>query len=54
MSDDLCVDAIDVRVGHLLFDGVVEPEGGVLRPADDRPGLGVSLKATLAERYPVA
>jgi L-alanine-DL-glutamate epimerase-like enolase superfamily enzyme len=43
-----------VRVDHLLFDGVVEPESGALRPAEDRPGLGLSLKETVAESYRVA
>ncbi len=43
-----------VRVDHLLFDGVVEPEAGALRPADDRPGLGLSLKETDAQPYRVA
>jgi L-alanine-DL-glutamate epimerase-like enolase superfamily enzyme len=42
-----------VRVDHLLFDGVVEPEGGELRPADDRPGLGLSLKEQDAQAYRV-
>jgi hypothetical protein len=40
-----------VRVERLLFDGVLEPEGGVLRPDPDRPGLGVELKRVDAERY---
>lgn len=43
-----------VRVDHLLFDGVVEPDGGVLRPADDRPGIGLTLKETQAEQFRVA
>ena len=43
-----------VRADHLLFDGVLEPEGGVLRPAADRPGLGLTLKRADAERYRVA
>ena len=34
-----------VRIEHLAFDGVLEPEpGGVLRPDRSRPGLGLELK----------
>jgi L-alanine-DL-glutamate epimerase-like enolase superfamily enzyme len=33
-----------VRVEHELFDGVVEPEGGLLRPDRSRPGNGLSLR----------
>ncbi len=40
-----------VRVDHLLFDGVLEPQDGALRPADDRPGLGLTLKELDAQRY---
>lgn len=40
-----------VRVDHLLFDGVLEPEGGALRPADDRAGIGLSLKEADAEPF---
>jgi L-alanine-DL-glutamate epimerase-like enolase superfamily enzyme len=32
------------RVDRMLFDGVVDPTGGVLRPDLDRPGLGLALK----------
>ena len=32
------------RVDRLLFDGVLDPTGGVLRPDLSRPGLGLSLK----------
>lgn len=39
-----------VRVERLLFDGVVEPDGGVLRPDRSRPGLGIELKKADAER----
>lgn len=42
-----------VRVDHLLFDGVLIPDGGVLRPSDDRPGLGLSLKEADAEPHRV-
>jgi L-alanine-DL-glutamate epimerase-like enolase superfamily enzyme len=40
-----------VRVEHLLFDGVPEPDGGLLRPDRERPGLGLELKRADAERY---
>jgi len=43
-----------VRADHLLFDGVLEPHDGVLRPADDRPGLGLTLKESDAEPFRVA
>ncbi len=37
------------RVDHLLFDGVLEPVDGELRPTD-RPGIGLTLRDD-AERY---
>jgi L-alanine-DL-glutamate epimerase-like enolase superfamily enzyme len=40
-----------VRIERLLFDGVVEPEGGRLRPDLTRPGLGLELKRVDAEPY---
>jgi L-alanine-DL-glutamate epimerase-like enolase superfamily enzyme len=40
-----------VRIEAMLFDGVVEPEGGFLRPDLSRPGLGVELRRREAERY---
>ena len=40
-----------VRVERLLFDGVLEPEDGSLRPDRSRPGLGLQLKRADAERY---
>jgi L-alanine-DL-glutamate epimerase-like enolase superfamily enzyme len=40
-----------VRIEHLLFDGVPEPDGGELRPDRSRPGLGLELKRRDAERY---
>ncbi|MDQ6673976.1 MAG: mandelate racemase [Chloroflexota bacterium] len=43
-----------VRIEHLLFDGVLEPTGGCLRPDCGRPGLGLELKAVDAERWRVA
>src|SRR5919197_3832307 len=35
----------------LLFDGVLEPDGGVLRPDRSRPGNGLELRRADAERY---
>ncbi len=43
-----------VRVDHLLFDGVLEPQAGNLRPDDDRPGLGLVLKEQDALRFRVS
>ncbi len=43
-----------VRVEALLFDGVPEPDGGVLRPDRARPGNGLELKERDAERFLVA
>jgi len=40
-----------VRVESLLFDGVLEPENGELRPDRSRPGHGLELKRQDAERY---
>ena len=39
------------RVERLLFDGVVEPVNGTLRPDLSRPGLGFELKRADARRY---
>ncbi len=33
-----------IRVEHELFDGVLEPEGGALRPDRSRPGNGLELR----------
>jgi hypothetical protein len=35
----------------MLFDGVLEPDGGFLAPDPSRPGLGMELKRRDAERY---
>ncbi|HEY2667577.1 MAG TPA: enolase C-terminal domain-like protein [Actinomycetota bacterium] len=43
-----------VRLENMFFDGVLQPEGGGLVPAADRPGLGVVLKRDDAERYRVS
>jgi len=40
-----------VRVERLLFDGVLEPDGGALRPDRSRPGHGLELRRADAERY---
>ncbi len=42
-----------VRIEHMLFDGVPEPEQGALRPDPDRAGLGLDLKRVDAEKYRV-
>ena len=40
-----------VRLEPLLFDGVLEPEGGALRPDRSRPGNGLELKRADAARF---
>jgi L-alanine-DL-glutamate epimerase-like enolase superfamily enzyme len=40
-----------VRIEQLLFDGVLVPEQGRLRPDRSRPGLGIALKAREAARF---
>ena len=40
-----------VRIDHLLFDGVLTPEDGRLRPDRSRPGMGLELKRGVAARY---
>jgi L-alanine-DL-glutamate epimerase-like enolase superfamily enzyme len=39
------------RAERLLFDGVLDPQGGVLRPDPSRPGNGLELKETDVERF---
>jgi L-alanine-DL-glutamate epimerase-like enolase superfamily enzyme len=39
------------RVDRLLFDGVLEPDGGVLRPDLSRHGAGLDLKRADARRF---
>jgi L-alanine-DL-glutamate epimerase-like enolase superfamily enzyme len=41
------------RIEQMLFDGVVRPDAGVLRPDLDRPGNGLELRRADAERYRV-
>ena len=40
-----------VRIEHIVFDGVLEPVDGELRPDLSRPGNGLELKRADAERY---
>jgi L-alanine-DL-glutamate epimerase-like enolase superfamily enzyme len=40
-----------IRIEHMLFDGVLEPENGALVPDRSRPGFGLELKRTEAQRY---
>jgi L-alanine-DL-glutamate epimerase-like enolase superfamily enzyme len=40
-----------VRVERMLFDGVLEPENGILRPDRSRPGHGLELKRAEAARH---
>jgi L-alanine-DL-glutamate epimerase-like enolase superfamily enzyme len=42
-----------VRIEPLLFDGVPQPEGGLLRPDRTRPGNGLELKRADVERFSV-
>jgi L-alanine-DL-glutamate epimerase-like enolase superfamily enzyme len=42
-----------VRIERMLFDGVVAPVDGILRPDRGRPGIGVELKEAEAEKYRV-
>ncbi|MFC7011494.1 enolase C-terminal domain-like protein [Streptomyces viridiviolaceus] len=42
-----------VRVERLLFDGILPPVGGALRPDTGRPGLGLDVKWADAEPYRV-
>jgi L-alanine-DL-glutamate epimerase-like enolase superfamily enzyme len=39
------------RIEQMLFDGMIAPVNGVLYPDASRPGLGIELKRTDAERY---
>ena len=42
-----------VRLEGMLFDGVLGPDDGDLRPDPSRPGLGLELKRSDAEKYAV-
>jgi L-alanine-DL-glutamate epimerase-like enolase superfamily enzyme len=39
------------RIERMLFDGALDPRGGVLRPDPARPGHGMALKTQDAERF---
>jgi L-alanine-DL-glutamate epimerase-like enolase superfamily enzyme len=41
------------RIENMLFDGVLRPEGGALRPDRSRPGLGLEFKHKDAEKFKV-
>jgi L-alanine-DL-glutamate epimerase-like enolase superfamily enzyme len=43
-----------VRIERMLFDGTLDPEEGALRPDRSRPGHGLELRRTDAERFAVA
>ena len=42
-----------VRLEPMLFDGVLEPEGGALRPDLSKHGNGLELKRADAQRFAV-
>jgi L-alanine-DL-glutamate epimerase-like enolase superfamily enzyme len=42
-----------VRIEHMLFDGTLTPVDGELRPDLSRPGMGIELKRSDAERFAV-
>ena len=39
------------RIERMLFDGALDPDGGILTPEADQPGLGLTLRESDAERY---
>ena len=41
------------RIERMLFDGALDPAGGELRPDPTRPGLGLELKRSDAERFAI-
>lgn len=44
-----------VRIERLLFDGVLDPEGGSIRPgASGEPGLGLTFRHEAAETYRIS
>ena len=43
-----------VRIEGMLFDGALDPQGGMLRPDQSRPGLGLELKHANAENFRVS
>lgn len=42
-----------VRIEHMLFDGVLTPINGALRPDRSRPGIGLELKRSEAQKYAI-
>ena len=42
------------RIDEIMFDGALAPIDGSLHPADDRPGLGLTLRRADAEPHRVA
>ena len=42
-----------VRIERMIFDGVLDPTGGALRPDQSRPGLGLELKRAAADPFRV-
>jgi len=40
-----------VRIEHMLFEGLPELRDGALHPDTSRPGMGLELKESEAERY---
>ena len=40
-----------VRIERLLFEGAAQPQHGYLAPERQRPGLGIELRAKVAEPY---
>lgn len=43
-----------VRIENLLFDGVLQPQGGALTPESARPGFGLGLRRAEAQRHLVS
>jgi L-alanine-DL-glutamate epimerase-like enolase superfamily enzyme len=39
------------RIERLLFDGALDPDGGILAPDPDQPGLGLTLREPDADRF---
>jgi L-alanine-DL-glutamate epimerase-like enolase superfamily enzyme len=39
------------RIEQMLFDGALTPDGGIMVPDPDQPGLGLALRDSDAERY---
>jgi L-alanine-DL-glutamate epimerase-like enolase superfamily enzyme len=40
-----------VRIEQMFFDGALDPVGGTVRPDPDTPGLGLTLRREVAQRY---